>query len=256
MQNRAKAFPWGVFAGELFENGNTIPLFLPAQQGGFTLFFDEESETESNRFIENLALHLSVTLPPKAVKNVLFDFSYKKRFPDLALLKEADLYEIALDTQETLRRFSALEKISLYRHHELLTPQVKTISDYNRLHEESTESYYLLLINLHDFPDSGISPEKIKAFFASAFEVGFYTIAFGTQSLLESRNETVGQFTNLFPSLRFEHKKLLFGKAFPVLQKVTQQHTFRHLDADTAKMRNTVLYKLSVSERERLQEVC
>ena len=248
-------FPWGVFAGELHERGHTLPLFLPAQNGGFTLFFDNESEAEASRFIENIALYLTSVLPQGLVKSVVFDFGYKKRFPDLASLKAAHLYDIALDPEEAQRHFAQLEKVSLYRHHELLSPEVATISDYNRLHEENPEPYCLLLLNLNNFSDNIISPEKINAFFASAFEVGFFTVAFGTQTLAENQTETVKMLTKRFPPLQFVHNKLHFGKAYPVLQKVTELHPFQHLNTDSATLRDTLLHRAEAAQKKRLQEV-
>ncbi len=248
-------FPWGVFAGELHERGHTLPLFLPAQNGGFTLFFDDESEAEASRFIENVALHLASMLPQGLVKSVVFDFGYKKRFPDLASLKAANLYDIALNPEEALRHFAQLEKVSLYRHHELLSPEVATISDYNRLHKINPEPYCMLMLNLNDFPANIISPEKINAFFASAFEVGFYTIAFGSQALAENQSETIKILTKRFPPLQFEHNKLHFGKAYPVLQKVTELHPFQHLNTDSATLRDSLLNRTEAAQTNRLQEV-
>jgi len=232
-----------------------MPLFLPAQNGGFTLFFDDESEAEASRFMENIALHLASTLPQGLVRSVVFDFGYKKRFPDLASLKAANLYDIALNAEEAQHHFTKLEKISLYRHHELLSPEAATISDYNQLHETNPQPYCLLLLNLNDFPDNIISPAKINAFFASAFEVGFYTIAFGSQAMAESQNETVKMLIKRFPPLQFAHRKLHFGKAYPVLQKVTDIHSFRHLKSDSATLRDSLLQRVETAPKNRLQEV-
>ena len=255
MQHLDNKFPWGIFAGELHERGHTLPLFLPTQNGGLTLFFDDESETEASSFIENLTLHVISVLPHGLVKTIVFDFGYKKRFPDLASLKTLHLYDIALDPDEAKRHFLQMEKISLYRHHELLSPEVTTISSYNQLHQDKPEPYYILLLNLDNFPGTIISLEKIKAYFTSAFEVGVYTIAFGNQVLRENQNKTTKIVTKYFPPLQFEHKKLHFDNAYPVLQKVTKMHPFTHLNTDTTKLRDILLHRAETTPNNKLQEV-
>ena len=255
MQHLDNKFPWGVFAGELHERGHTLPLFLPAQNGGFTLFFDEESEAEASCFIESLTLHLTSILPHGLVKTVVFDFGYKKRFPDLAALKALHLYDIALDPDEAQRHFLQMEKISLYRHHELLSPEITTISDYNQLHQDKAEPYYILLLNLNNFPGTIISPEKIQAYFTSTFEVGVYTIAFGNQVLTENQNESIKILTKYFPPLQFKHNTLHFDNAYPVLQKVTKMHPFTHLHTDVTKLRDNLLHRAETTQNNTLQEV-
>jgi hypothetical protein len=231
MQQKDNRFPWGVYIGELTDNGHTLPLFLPAHTGGFTLFFDDNSETAANNFIENAALRLYETLPQKRLKTTVFDFGYKKRFLDLSLLKEVNLYEIALTSEDAQQKFSQLEKVSLYRHHELLSSTILTISDYNHsVRDDQTEPYHLLLLNLDHFPETIVAPQKIKAFFESAFEVGFYTIAFGNKALLEEEKAGTEYFKTHFPMLEFKNNKLFFNDTLPEFQDLIQQHHFKPLN--------------------------
>ncbi len=229
MQDNRYAFPWGIYIGEFRDNGNRLPLFLPAETGGFTLFFDDESEQDANTFIEKCALRLFASLPAGMIKTTLFDFGYKKRFPDLSMLKDAGLYRIALSAEDADRRFHELEKTLRYRHHELLSPEITTISRYNRQYAaQNPQSYHLLLLNLHHYPKSALSAEKIWAFFESAFEAGFYTIAFADTSLQERSEGSSATLIDQFPSLKFEKGKLHFTETFSVLESMSHQYTFAY----------------------------
>jgi len=221
-------FPWGIYIGNLMDNGNRLPLYLPSSKGGFNVFFDDASETETNNFIENVALKLFETLPVSDIEVDVFDFSYKKRFNDLSLLKDKNLYSIALTPEDTEKRFSELKKISLYRHHELLSTTIQSISNYNKVNKE-IQTYHLLLINLEHFPTSLSETKKIKDFFDTAYEVGFYTITFGNKNSIDTQNETTQYIVDRYPSIEFKNSKIVFNKKSFDFYDLTQQYEFRYI---------------------------
>lgn len=240
-------FPWGIYIGNLMDNGNKLPLYLPSSKGGFCVILDDKSELNANNFIENIALKLFETLPVDDIKVDVFDFSYKKRFIDLSLLKNKNLYKISLTPEDAHKRFTELEKISLYRHHELLSPTIKTISDFNQV-SKKIETYYLLLINLDHFPDSVSKSQKLKDFFETAYEVGFYTIAFGHKNVLESKQNEIKQIIDKYPLIEFKNRKIVFTKKSFQFFDLTQQYEFKHIDDDKTKIAEKILQTPQVKD--------
>jgi hypothetical protein len=170
MQNQNYAFPWGIYIGDLIDNSSdTIPLCLDSKEGGFCVIFDKNSEPIANNFIENIALKLFEVLPIGDMVVDIFDFSHKKRFMYLSSLQNDKLYDIAFNQRTATDKFDTIEEIALYRHHSILSYNTPT---------KFKEQYHLLLINLDSFPDEMSSVKRIKNFFDSAYEAGFYTIAF------------------------------------------------------------------------------
>jgi len=168
-----QAFPWGIYIGDLIDNSDTIPLCLDSKQGGFCVLFDESSEEIANNFIENVALKLFEVLPIGRIEVDVFDFG-KPRFMKLSALKSANLYTVSFSKNRASDRFDALDELQNERLHTLLNYETPTLSEYNELHQAS-ETYQLLLINLDDFPDEMSSEKRIKNFFDSLYEAGFYT---------------------------------------------------------------------------------
>jgi hypothetical protein len=222
-------FPWGIYIGNLMDNGNRLPLYLQSSKGGFTLLFDQNSETDANNFIENITLKLFETLPINDINVDIFDFSYKKRFNDLSLLKEKNLYNISLTPEDAEKRFDELKKISLYRHHELLSPTVVSISDFNQLNKK-IENYYILLINLEHFPNCLSKNNEIEDFFESAYEVGFYIIAFGDQNRIQLQHKGTEYIINRYPHIKFKNSKIVFDKQSFDFYDLTQQYEFKQVD--------------------------
>jgi hypothetical protein len=243
MSKNKHAFPWGIYIGNLIDNSNKLPIYLPSHVGGFSVIYDDDSETDANNFIENIALKLFEVLPDRAIKVNVFDFGYKKRFIDLSLLKDENLYEISLSSDEAHSKFKKLEQISLHRHHDLLSSKIKTISQYNQV-TKTIESYHLLLINLNHYPDNLSEPEKIKEFFESAYEVGFYTIAFGNKSVLDSKLKAIQDITNKFPIMEFKNKNVVFTKKLFEYTNLTQEYDFKYIDDNKNTIINNIFKSL------------
>lgn len=84
----------------------------------------------------------------------------------------------------SITRFNSIEEIANYRLQELFSNETRTLSEYNE-QNSIRERYHLLLVNLDDFPDAITSQKSVKKFFDSAYEVGFYTIAFAIKNKKE-----------------------------------------------------------------------
>jgi hypothetical protein len=233
-------FPWGVYLGDLIDNGNRLPLYLPSHQGGFNVVFDDISETEANNFIENVSLKLFEALAVSDIVVDVFDFSYKKRFIELAMLKNRDIYHISLSPEEANKKFIELEKISLYRHHELLSPTIKTISDFNQTNQK-IESYHLLLINLDYFPNKLSKAKEMKEFFSSAYEVGFYTITYCHKNSFDQQQEIIKEIVDKYPTIEFKNKKITFSKKLFEFYDLTQQYEFKYINDDKSKIIENIL---------------
>jgi len=240
-------FPWGIYIGNLMDNGNKLPLYLSSSQGGFSVIFDDKSELNANNFIENISLKLFEALPVQDIVVDVFDFSYKKRFIDLSLLKDKNLYRISLTPEDANSRFTELEKISLYRHHELLSPTIKSISDFNQVNKR-IETYHLLLINLDHLPNNLSKSQKLKEFFETAYEVGFYTIAFGHKNTLETKQNEIQQIINKYPLIEFKNRKIVFTKKSFEFYDLTQQYEFKHIDDDKTKIVEKILQTIQIKD--------
>ena len=243
------AFPWGIYIGNLIDNINKLPIYLPSHVGGFSVIFDDDSEVDANNFIENVALNLFDVLPSRDIKVDVFDFGYKKRFIDLSLLKNENLYDISLSIDEANSKFKKLEQISLHRHHNLLSSEITTISQYNQV-TKTIENYHLLLINLNHYPDNLSEPDKIKEFFESAYEVGFYTVAFGNKSVLDSKLEAIQHITNKFPVMEFKNKNIVFTKKLFEYTNLIQEYDFKYINDNKNTILNNIFQSLNKEPRE------
>lgn len=205
MQAQNHTFPWGTYIGDLINNNNTIPLCLDSQEGGFCLFFDQSSEQIANRFIENFSLSLFEVLPVETINVKVFDFG-KKRFMHLSSLENLNLYEIAYSPKSSVKMFDEIEELSLYRHHQILSIETPTISQYNK-ESDYVEPYSLLLLNLEDFTNS-IHLHRIKNFLDSAYQAGFYVIGFGDKNLIRNHSENIAYFFKKFHYFLIENQKM------------------------------------------------
>ncbi len=173
-------FPWGVYIGDLMSadkttEPNSLPVLLPTDVGGFCIDYDTASENIANQSIENIVLLLADVLPAKLLHFHIFDFDIAPRFRYLSQLKSYGLYHLYTDEQSAKDAFENLEKMARYRLHDLLTPEMKNLSEYNQ-QAENKEDYHIVLINMNYYPDEAINVRRVKSFFDSASKAGFYTI--------------------------------------------------------------------------------
>jgi len=243
MSKNNHAFPWGIYIGELIDNSDTIPLYLDSKEGGFCVLFDESSEQIANNFIENIALKLFEVLPIGDIVVDIFDFSHKKRFMHLSSLQNEKLYDIAFNQNSATNKFNVIEEIALNRHHDILTSTTPTISDYNQ-QSKFQEQYHLLLINLDSFPDEMTSAKRIKNFFDSAYEAGFYTIAFGSQEVLESELKATQAILNHFTHLTIKDKEIKLSKELFEFADMLEDYEFEYVNDNKDKIIENLLVQL------------
>jgi len=236
-------FPWGIYIGDLIDNDDTIPLCLDSKKGGLCVLFDEESELIANNFIENIALKLFEVLPLGDVVVDIFDFSHKKRFMHLSSLQHEKLYDIAFNQNSAINKFNTIEEIALNRHHNILTSTAPTISDYNQ-ESKFKEQYHLLLINLDSFPDEMTSQKRIKNFFDSAYEAGFYAIAFGNTEVLESESKATQAILNHFTHLDIENKNVKLNKKLFEFSDMIEDYEFEYVNDNKDKIIENLLAQL------------
>lgn len=247
MPNKNHTLPWGIYIGDLIDNNDTIPLCLDSKQGGFCVLFDEDSEPIANNFIENIALKLFEVIPIGDIIVDIFDFSHKKRFMYLASLQNEKLYDIAFNQNLATNKFNMLEEIALERHHNILSFDTPTISQYNQK-SKFKEQYHLLLVNLDSFPDEMTSQKRIKNLFNSAYEAGFYTIAFGSQELLDSESKATQVMLNQFMHLNIEDKKIQLNKNLFEFVDMVEDYEFEYVNDNKDKIIKELLKQLEVEE--------
>ncbi|SHO81075.1 Cell division protein FtsK [hydrothermal vent metagenome] len=250
---KSYAFPWGIYIGDLIDNNDTIPLCLDSKQGGFCVLFDEDSEQIANNFIENIALKLFEVLAIGDIVVDIFDFSHKKRFMHLSLLQNEKLYDIAFNQNTAINKFNNIEEIALNRHHTILTPNAPTISEYNQ-QSKFKEQYHLLLINLDSFPDEMTSQKRIKNFFDSAYEAGFYTIAFANQEILESESKATQAILNRFSHINIEDKKIHLTKELFEFVEMVDDYEFEYVNDNKDKIIENLLTQLKQEDSSSLQK--
>jgi len=227
--NNSKSFPWGIYIGDLIDDDNTIPVCLPSDKGGFCIIYDEKSESIANNFIENIALKLFEVIPSNNICTDVFDFGHRKRFMHLASLQADNLYQIALTSNDASTKFNELEKIALHRHHELLSIKASTLSLYNQ-QNKFTEKYHLLLLNLEHYPDDLTSFKRLKEFLDSAYDAGFYCIAYGSQEIINSESKSTQYILDKLPSIEVINKKVILNKEVFEFAEMIQAYEFEYVN--------------------------
>jgi len=175
-----RTFPWGVCVGALaaMESEAASHALLPTAPGGLLVRFDLASQPAAVQVLETAALSLVDALPHRALEVHVIDFAIRKRFQylsGLAPLRQYRLYDNRREAGGALDDFEALAR---YRHHELLTGDTPTLSDYNR-DSRGFERYRLLILNLNDFPgDDQRERERLLNILDAAFDAGIYLLAF------------------------------------------------------------------------------
>jgi len=234
-----QAFPWGIYIGDLIDNSDTIPLCLDSKQGGFCVLFDESSEETANNFIENVALKLFEVLPIGHIEVDVFDFG-KPRFMKLSALKTANLYTASYSKNRATDRFDALEELQNERLHTLLNYETPTLSEYNELNQ-ANETYQLLLINLEDFPDEMSSAKRTKNFFDSLYEAGFYVIAFGNESIIESKSKATQAILKRLSSINIINGQFEFEKELFEFSELLEEYEFEYVNDNKEKIVKQIL---------------
>ncbi len=242
------AFPWGVYVGDFIDGEYTIPLCLDSKVGGFCVLFDDDSEQISTNLIENVVLKLFEVMPLGSIVTDVFDFG-KKRFMHLSTFGNAKLYNIAYSPNTASSRFNELEEVFLDRHHNLLSFATPTLSEYNVKHT-SPEAYHIILINLDDFPDDMTSYKRVKNFFDSAYEAGFYTIAFANRSILDTEVKATKFMLDKFPHLDIVDKiPQIIPELFTYIE-MSKLYEFEYVNDNKDKIVKSLLEALEKDKEE------
>jgi len=206
MQNKFR-FPLGFYTGSLEDNnGNEMPLIFPESCGGFCLLYEGAEKTEVPSFIENSLLSIVENLSSEAVEINVFDYSIKNKFTTLSKLKSDGLYKVYQNSQDANLRFSEFESIAFKRHHEILG-DVSSIAEYNTT-SKYKEKYYLVVLNLDDFPDEYSNSKRLVEFFDASYEAGFYVIAFANKKLSAEGSDIQNTIINNLPIIEITKKGL------------------------------------------------
>lgn len=252
MRNKNNAFPWGTHVGDLSYNNKNIPLCINNEDGGFCITFDKHSENMANTLMENIALNFLDLLPIRDLVIDIFDYSHKKRFMHLSYLQSEKLYDIAFSQTSARNKFNTLEEIALDRHHNILTFNTPTISEYNQINKFK-EQYHLLLINLDSFPDDTISAKRIKNFFDSAYEAGFYIICFGSNDNINSESKIINMILNQFPTLNIKNKKIELSKEIFNFEDMEPEYLLHPLDENKDAIIQNLLEQLEDNNEQSLE---
>lgn len=242
-----QAFPWGIYIGDLIDNNDTIPLCLDSKKGGFCVLYDETSETTANNFIENIALKLFEVLPIGHIEVDVFDFG-KPRFMKLSALKTANLYNISFSKNRASDRFDALDELRNERLHTLLNDETPTLSEYNELHQAS-ETYQLLLINLDDFPDEMSSEKRIKNFFDSLYEAGFYVIAFANREIKQSKSKATQAILRRLSSINISNGQFELSKELFEFSELLEEYAFEYVNDNKEKIVKQILTSFEAEQQ-------
>lgn len=228
MTEKNHAFPWGVYIGDFMtDKNNSLPVCLPANQGGFCAIFDSNSENVVDNFIENVALQLLNVLPVGDLCVDVFDFGHRLRFRDLSQLQEH--YTISLNAVQASKKFDALEQISQTRHHNLLSHHA-TLSEYNQQNSAFIEKYHVLIVNFEDFPHDSALRKRIVAFFDSPLTAGFYFIGFGSESILSIENRATEYLLGRFPIIHAKNKKIAVNNSIFALAELAHGYDFDYVN--------------------------
>jgi nucleoside-triphosphatase THEP1 len=246
-------FPWGVYIGDFIDNNYIIPLCLDSNQGGFCVLFDEASEAVSNNFIENVALKLFEVIPLGGIEVDIFDFG-RPRFMKLSALKKANLYHVSFSKNRASDRFDTLDELKNDRLHNLLSFDAPTLSEYNKLNNE-TEKFHLLLINLDDFPDEMSSPQRIKNFFNASSDAGFYTILFGAEDILQSKSKAMQEVLKRFDFIEINSTQFKISKEIFAFSELLKNFEFEYINDNKEQILKQLLHQWeSVQENDNEQD--
>lgn len=178
--SRRREFPWGVCVGTLdAADGDAVNhAFLPTAPGGLLVRFDMAGQSAAIQILEAAALSLVDALPHRALEVHVIDYSIRKRFQQISGLAPLRQYRLYDNHQDAGRALEDFDAVARYRHHELLTGDTPTLSDYNR-DSRGFERYRLLILNLNDFPGNDQRDrERLLNILDAAFDAGIYLLVF------------------------------------------------------------------------------
>ena len=247
-QEENYAFPKGFNLGDLTQDGNRVmPLLTPSEDGGFCLLYDDISEKRADTLLESLLLQLLEYMPLDSLRVDMFDFGRKKFF-HLSPLQYVNLYRVSHNDKLIAEHFEELEHIIITRHQELLCCNRPNINEHNQK-SKLKQKYYLVLINLENFPTVDIELRRIKNFVESAVYAGVYVIAFGNQKILASDNEGVQIFLNHFKNLQVTDGKFDITPEIFEHTQVFEVAAFEPLNLDRKALLENIMVKINPEER-------
>ena len=193
----------GFYCGELVAaNGESFPMLLPESAGGICVSYDDESIESVKQLIGYSALDQVRHLNGSNIQIHVFDYSPRPKFVNLAKLKNLGLYDLSNNNKQANAKFSELDEELRRRHQELLDEE-ESLRDYNSK-TDFPEIYHLLLINLEDFPNEHMDQKRVKQFFESAREAGFYVIAFYNEENFGKKEPVVSYIQGKYPTLEIK----------------------------------------------------
>jgi hypothetical protein len=242
-------FPWGVEIGQLSDtNLCEVPLVLNTNTGGYCFSYDDKSRDFCFDLIENIVLKFILKVQINQVEIYTFDFNIKNSFPYLSQLKSEKIYHLS-SRKSAKDDFDNLVEKARKIHHEILTPDTPTVSDYN---EQSSfrEKYHLLLINLEHFPDELVSFSEIKAFFESCFEAGFFILMYVDKNIVCSNNPAKYLYSK-FPKIDINDSKVNITKELFPNFNLYDRYQFDVLPLEAQKRKDTFVnrFEIKVSNR-------
>ncbi len=159
-----------------------------------------------------------------------------------------------MSSKEAHSKFDILEEIAMNRHHNLLGGNISTISQYNQ-NSKFIEPYHLILMNLEDYPTGDeLSLKRLKSVFDSAYEAGFYLIAYGNKSFLESKNKAIQHIVNSFPLLEVESNNFKLTNELFTYNYMTEGYHFESVNDDKEKIIDSILKTYTKEEADSEQE--
>lgn len=212
-----REFPWGIQIGSL-KHPKTNELMLaklPANAGGLVVSYDDGHEQDATELVEFAVASIFAELPINLVDVHVIDFGIKKRFYHISQLEHLRLYRIYHGLTDARKYLEEVEKISIYRHHNLLSGKIRSISEYNKANAYA-EKYSIVIVNLEDYPGDGQSIANFSRILKDSFDAGFYTIILNRQEMADKaasaeRAEFIESIRDAFPEVLLEGKDAQFN---------------------------------------------
>ena len=170
-------FPECIYLGEFYsQKYGDLPAYIPANLGGFCLYYQDGEVAQARRLIENITLCILEDAPAGLLKVDIIDFANRPSFPFLNQLKSDGLYQISLNEQASTQLFNELENLIQYRYQNLFSGNESHLDAYNA-RSPRPENYRLLIIDTTYFPTNNLSVQRIKNFIQDAYDAGVYIMA-------------------------------------------------------------------------------
>ncbi len=215
----------GEFQSEQHDAARQLPAYLPADQGGFCLRYQQGKEKIANGLVENTVLCLLEDIPAKLLHINIFDFSDRPNFPFLNKLKSEGLCKVALNEAAAMSLFEEMEGLVQHRCHELLDSDETHLNQYNSRSTEP-ESFHVLIMHTNSFPSVSLSPHRFVNFLKAAYDAGIYIIALHDSRLYNSdphhKNPALDELLYILPKMRMTEKTLMMDEKTLPIQKLAQ----------------------------------